>query len=513
MPLLFDLPTELVSLIFDEIVLSRMVARVIRIRRVSSLFKHFIDDSITRLNFFSQYQFHHLHFLTPYSTSPSICEAFSYLHPYLMYQVLKAPPGSEFALERFRLIAQTLCGGDDDLTCLSSLLHLAFIKHLQGPLDYHRDYRQTPEEDLIVAAAYLGREKECVQRPRVIEDIPCCWKSHNQSELFGNLLDVFTLQGNLKKIKLLISQCRYSCGNPFWAALPRILEVNSAQTYRESTDDRQAIFDFALDATLSDSDDGIPGPQKRIILSAALSNALSPKDFERVLPLLDPDLATLQKMLCKNVRQGRVEMVRYLLDRGVSPNFEIPQPVLEIDDDPIPEPIIEAIHSDQDEIFAMLLDYNADPAYMRRDQSNALMAAVWKGRIPIVKTLLDRGVDPNQGSPCPIVLAVFKENLDMFQLLRARGARLDPTETGRLAMAVAEVHGLSSMQDVLANEGISRSKRVHDSMLDDVFNPVRQFSRNFYRKRISGMPNPRAYLQTKASWRHCHIQHRHWRWQ
>ncbi|KAI0458964.1 hypothetical protein F5B21DRAFT_458422 [Xylaria acuta] len=72
------------------------------------------------------------------------------------------------------------------------------------------------------------------------------------------------------------------------------------------------------------------------------------------------------------------------------------------------------------------------------------------------RILLDRGVNPNVGHPPPVVLAIFKEHLNMFQILRDYGARLDTPETGGLAMALADVHGLSSMQDVLVHEGVSR---------------------------------------------------------
>lgn len=117
-------------------------------------------------------------------------------------------------------------------------------------------------------------------------------------------------------------------------------------------------------------------------------------------------------------------------------------------------------HCDDDTIPRMLLDAGADLNLCPWDNT-ALMSAVWKGRVSLVKLLLDRGADVDDGRPPPIVLAVVKERLDMFQVLREHDARLDTPETGGWAMAVANLNGLCSMVHLLEREGVGRDVILH----------------------------------------------------
>ncbi|KAI8629705.1 hypothetical protein F5Y19DRAFT_475154 [Xylariaceae sp. FL1651] len=84
-----------------------------------------------------------------------------------------------------------------------------------------------------------------------------------------------------------------------------------------------------------------------------------------------------------------------------------------------------------------------------------------KGNTTVVKLLLSQGVDIHECYPPPIVLAVFKERMDLFNLLREHDARLDTPETGGWAMALAKLHHLSSMVDVLVREGVGQDVVLH----------------------------------------------------
>ncbi|KAK8115670.1 hypothetical protein PG984_012172 [Apiospora sp. TS-2023a] len=102
-------------------------------------------------------------------------------------------------------------------------------------------------------------------------------------------------------------------------------------------------------------------------------------------------------------------------------------------------------------------------------RDNPLLLAVCKGRIAIIRLLLDHGADPNGYEPDvadlraidipPIVLAVAKERIDIFRLLRERGALLHTSWTGGNAMQAARKYGLTSMVDLLVGEGVAEDAR------------------------------------------------------
>ena len=60
----------------------------------------------------------------------------------------------------------------------------------------------------------------------------------------------------------------------------------------------------------------------------------------------------------------------------------------------------------------------------------------------------------NEGNPPPIIVAVEKEDMEMFRFLRQQGAFLNTPETGPRAMALANSRGLASMVAVLVDAGV-----------------------------------------------------------
>ncbi|KAI3343386.1 ankyrin [Ustulina deusta] len=432
---------------------------------LAELFRYFIDDSIFRLRLLSAFA-RCTDFTEPLTRSPAR-QSVPYLHSYLMYQALREQPTPTSRLGRIRLAARAIDGPDSELTYLSSLVCLAITANVYPllwkptikPDDSDGCDNANTEADFFVAAAYLGRKDHIAHL--IAKGVPYCRNPDGlsfDSQVFGSALSAASMQGNLEMIKLLLLCTPQYCNAGTLPVLVahRMLIVNSAYSDRANTCNQQAVFNFVLDTILVEwfksGDEAMHSRPLAIVLGCASC----PNDFERAALLLPPfyhDRAMdVKGQLMMNVQDGKVEMVRYLLNKGVSPNIE----------DLYSTPIIRAIKGGNDTILRMLLDSNADPTYKTLDRNNALMTAVWKGRVAVANILLDRGVDPNEGYPPPIVLAVFKEHLNMFRLLRDHGARLDTPETGGLAMMVAGVHGLSSMQDVLVHEGVRR-----DVILDD----------------------------------------------
>ncbi|KAI1740287.1 ankyrin repeat-containing domain protein [Xylaria scruposa] len=468
---LFNLPVEIVERIFDQIIVSRTIARVMRIRLVNGRhdlgsvehvltlltgrFKYFIDNSIFRLRFLSTLD--KADYLVSPARRSSARESLPYLHLYLMHQALRARPRS--LLGRIRIVAQALSGSDTDLECLSSLVSLAMAENLHGLLMASRAGPSfldpgdaTMEVDVLVAAAHLGRKDYLadVIAKGILPSEAVSINISPDSRVFGWAFLAAAIHGNLEIIKLFLSHF-HEYDNARSLLCYRLLARNDVNTCRH-----EAVYDFVLDTIIAQSKSG--RQRERSIFKAALLAAPTPNSVERAAALLPPtfwkavtwEASIWKELLMRNVEYGNIGMVRHLLSKDVSPNIKAGGSTSIMSS----SSIMEAIEAGHDTIVSMLLDSDADPTYEGYDKNNALMKAVWHGRMAIARILLARGVNPNVGNPPPIVLAVFKEHMNMFHLLRDYGARLDTSVTGGLAMKLARFHGLSSMEDVLVHEGI-----------------------------------------------------------
>lgn len=114
-----------------------------------------------------------------------------------------------------------------------------------------------------------------------------------------------------------------------------------------------------------------------------------------------------------------------------------------------------AVRNGTREIVQLILDHGADPN-LGPIIDTPLMTAAFLSRISIAEMLLEIGAEADAGCPPPIIFAVWKEDMDMFRLLRGYGAKLDTPETGGWAMAMAQFYGLESMVDVLVQEGVEK---------------------------------------------------------
>ncbi|KAF2967798.1 hypothetical protein GQX73_g5779 [Xylaria multiplex] len=455
---LFDLPVELVGLIFDEIVVSRSFGRMMRLRLVNRHFKFFIDDSIFRLRLLSKFQLSRV--VRSSMAREAAASLHAYLHSYTMYQVSRERSVENTVLGRIRIVAEALREQHSDSECLRSLVSLAIEAGgslMPRELTTYR-YGQTNsgiEADVFVAAVYLGREDyvddAIITGGSLLEDILV---GRVKSVIFGSAFEAATMQGDLQMIKMLLRGIPgyYESGSVEDRILHEILYTTSLYHYR-NTRSHQAIFDFVLDTIQTNQ--STPGSGMSIqLLKSTERFAAIPVNFERANFMLQPferrSRYSANELLMESIVCGKAEMVRYLLGRGVSPNPTT------FTYQGYTSPLVAAIEVGDDTIIKLLLDTEADIHYNADNREGALVTAVWKGRFAVAAMLLNRGVDPNEGEPPPIVFAVLRERLDLFRLLRDHGARLDTPKTGGLAMSIANAHGLSSMQDVLLQEGVSQ---------------------------------------------------------
>lgn len=399
----------------------------------------------------------------------------AYLHSYLTYQALNEPSITS-PLGRIRRAAEALCVQDDDTrselvtTYIKSLVLLAAsvdgLSLFQTPateLDNCSGSDPRLEADIHVAAIYLGR-KDYVERV-IAEGVQFCNTLKDvRSTVFGEAFAAAASHGDLGMIKLLLL-CDDGYKNDGVVKRDtqrRILGIATVYGHR-------AAFDFALDTRpfLLPEEAQRRGNADAFIIEYAVRVARRPDHYERLAAILGPNSKRFDPKrdgcptawLTRSVNSGREQMVRYFLDNGAILNH----PRAHRDSSPglyLYKPLLPAVRRGHETITKVLLDAGADPNWYSFDDT-PLMEAVWRGSVTLVKLLLERNAEVNEGFPAPIVMAVFKENLDIFHLLRERGARLDTPETGGWAMALARLHGLDSMVDLLIREGVGKDVVLH----------------------------------------------------
>ncbi|KAI2635807.1 ankyrin, partial [Hypomontagnella submonticulosa] len=471
-PDLFGLSVELVQMIFDQIVLSRTFKRVMRCRLVNRHFRDFIDQSICRLRLLSQLAVTpcHLEWARRRMSDWNL-----YICSYLAHQArIHHQSCTTSSLGRIYRAAQIVCEGDGDTetevfqTSLKSLIHLAINRGLlpsllqgQSPTKKTKEPSESDlKADVFLAAIRLG-QKAYVER-LITEDIWGCCANHRSgdisSHVFGPASQAAILQGNLEMVKFLLRSKEWNDTELKYFQVG-ILRGACLCSHRDA-------FYFAIDLRPINLHEA---EYKRNPVVKALEfvrgNTRYPDIYDRVTTILetgerDGSCWAIQR----SVVAGNAEMVRHHLPRHHLP-YSTPPPR------PRPHPrityrcrrtfhLLSAVRYRDEPISRILLDYGVDPNSNPVSQS-CLPEAVWAGSVAVVRLLLDRGADINRGCPPPIVMAVFKERLDMFYLLRERGAELHTPETGAWAMALAKSHGLDSMVDLLVREGVDEDMILH----------------------------------------------------
>ncbi len=111
-------------------------------------------------------------------------------------------------------------------------------------------------------------------------------------------------------------------------------------------------------------------------------------------------------------------------------------------------PLILAAYNGNKNAAAEILKFNPDVNFVSPD-GTALMAAVVKGQMEIVKILLQAGADPNiadAGNITPLILASMFQNVELFRLLLQSGARKELADSrGNTALTYAQMHKNSEL--------------------------------------------------------------------
>lgn len=492
---LFDLPPELIPPIFDSIACSRDLKRVMRLRLVSrksavpapAPSQHAVDSRVDQFKYFIEEAIIRLRLLegvwgVPRPSDPRTSAAYGrvFVLEYLARRAwIEKNPAS--LLGRIRHAAVVLSEQAEDsgmdavfarLRALSALAlgHRLWIGHHRVLLEYDplkKQRRRRPttisaarqQADVCVAAVYLGHRSYVEGLiTQGCQFCTCGGIVDVESGVFGPAFKAAAFQGDVPMLRLLISSNPH-CRPP--KTLPSYLR-RDILTGAAKGGHREA-FDFALDLAPMDLAKGEHQDVRRVpdyrCLQDAIASTPHPENYLRGAAMFEPgskvftsryegDLST---RLARKAFAGHLDMVRHFLDKGVGVQLDgndgdvqhLPNTQLPID---------EASLGGNTEVVRLLLERGADPNHATA--SSALMIAARSGSIPIARMLLDAGARVDDGLPPPIVMAVFREDTDLFRLLRQYGARLDTPETGGWAMAVARFYGLESMVDMLVHEGV-----------------------------------------------------------
>ncbi|KAF8418426.1 ankyrin repeat-containing domain protein [Tirmania nivea] len=136
--------------------------------------------------------------------------------------------------------------------------------------------------------------------------------------------------------------------------------------------------------------------------------------------------------LLQAVREGQIDRVSLLLERGVNANAVVDNTTA----------LNEATWSGDQEIVSLLLDRCTD-VNMVVGCTTALITAAWGGHPGIVLLLLDRGVDVNMvvADTTALVVAAKEGNQDIASLLLNRGAHVDMVVHNTTALIAAVEKG------------------------------------------------------------------------
>lgn len=410
----------------------------------------------------------------------------AFLLEYLAYQVWveKEPNSLRGCIRRVAMTISEQVGDTERTTIharIKSLCHLALG---------NKEYRQfghnlfnvsispIPKyhniklgKDLFVAAVYLGDrsyiEKLISQGSRCGNchgNCPSSWQkmAHVTSNVFGDAYGAATFKGDLSMLRLLISS-----SPDFQQSAPLNSSLHQRTLRRAAVLGHKDIFDFALDSkpidlTAGEREDCRGYPEYECLRDAIASTPIV-ENYKRGASMFIPKSkifdprgrGSTQARLTEKADAGHVDMVRYFLNQGILLSHNTLKNGVNGC-----EPLLAGVRGGNLDVVKLLLDYGADPNCFPVVDT-ALMSAVRLSRLSIAKMLLEAGARSNEGCPPPIVLAVFKEDMPMFRLLRQYGATLDTPEAGNWAMAVAQFYELESMVDVLVQEGVEKGAVLH----------------------------------------------------
>lgn len=150
--------------------------------------------------------------------------------------------------------------------------------------------------------------------------------------------------------------------------------------------------------------------------------------------------------------RGQLPVVRYLLERGALPSLGNPAGY---------GPLMVASREGWSEVVVSLLDGGADINAVTADGKSALVfAALYSNNAGLIRILVTRGSDPNQGRPDGVTALMYGAmggNADVVAALLNLGA--DPSavdDQGRTAAFFAKDRGFPDVAQVLTAAEASR---------------------------------------------------------
>lgn len=177
-----------------------------------------------------------------------------------------------------------------------------------------------------------------------------------------------------------------------------------------------------------------------------------------LVPTLRGDRDGAQR-LCFAARRGNLEMVRYFVDGDAlrdNPEAHWPRWDPAQRDRILTSALSNAVTRSHVGTASFLLARGAPLT------KNLLSGAVRTGNTAMVRLLVERGADVNAGTPPPLALAVFHEDMEMFRYLQNQGATLhgEGYRAGGWAMTFARHFGLGSMREELARRGVAGDAQI-----------------------------------------------------
>ncbi|TGJ86330.1 hypothetical protein E0Z10_g2413 [Xylaria hypoxylon] len=483
---LFDLPLELLDQIFSDAVEDRTFKRVMRLRLVNSQFRCLTDEAIFSSRMLDDVAF---------DPEKSLNCAEQHDSPWILY--LRTYMGRRIYQERnektmrgqYRQVAEYLWVAGSKVfpgltfdDCIYDLSGVTFF--INSSLETSALLKSTSCKDsfsqpqlatlFLNAVVYMGLEP--FAKALISEDPNDYWQcptvAASTKPSFRRLIEMASFRGHLGLVEHLV-QVEKKMTHKTWSYMSA--STASSILRYASVGGHVAVMEYALDNS-NLFNEHLTSTTRRN-LGTALSYTNSPDVYRRLAAILEQGIDPFETTTRDDVysrldlaaRQGNTEMVRYLLRQDLCLN----QPGAHTNSEPLPHkqgcdslktrshfrPLISAIESGNVETVEQLLWHGADPNWFPSTRT-ALMAAVHKGDLAIVRTLVEYGARIDVGTPAPIVVAVQQENEDIFTYLESNGALREP-EVGPWAMAYAKVFGLDTMVELLKKRGFNTDDVLH----------------------------------------------------
>lgn len=483
---LFDLPLELLDQIFSDAIEERTFKRVMRLRLVNRQFRCLTDEAIFSSRMLDDIAF---------DPELNLNDAEQHDSPWILY--LRTYLGRRIYQERdgktmggqYRQVAEYLWVAGSKVfpgltfeDCIYDLSGVTFF--INSSLETSALLKSKSTQDtfsraqlatlFLNAVVYMGLEP--FAKALVSEDPNDYWQcptvAASTKPSIRRLIEMAAFRGHLGLVEHLVQVEKTMTHRHTWS--PMSASMASSILRYASIGGHDDVMEFALDNSNLFTEYLTSTTRKN--LGTALSYANSADMYDRIASILehgiDPfDTTTRDDVYCRldlAARQGNTEMVRHLLRQDLCLN----QPGAHTNE-PLPQkqgcdalksrshfrPLISAIESGNVETVELLLWHGADPNWFPETRT-ALMAAVHKGDLAVVRTLVEYGARVDVGAPLPIVVAVQQENEEIFEYLESKGALREP-EVGAWAMAYANVFGLETMVDLLKTRGFNPEEVLH----------------------------------------------------